>query len=91
MWLDKLDQSGALKLICEKFDWEGLWEAAVELNKLCADIEMNLKIPKNRDQGVLKDRVSVLGKAVLGSMVELKDRDDHPVYYVTSSTLCHVP
>ena len=54
-----------------------LWEAAAELNQLCAA----------RDQGVVKDRVGVLGKEVLASMSELKGRADHPVYYVTSSNL----
>ena len=91
MWLDKLDSDGALRLICEYFDWEELWEAAVELNQLCASRNMGIKIPKNRDQGVLKDRVSVLGKAVLASMGELKTKDDPPVYYVTSATLSKVP
>ena len=91
MWYDRLDHDGALKLICENFDWEGLWEAAAELNQLCAAREMDLKIPRNRDQGVMKDRVGILGKAVLASMIELKGRADPPVYYVSSSNLCHVP
>ena len=91
MWLDKLDQDGALRLICDNFDWEGLWEAAAKLNQLCVDRDMDLRIPRNRDQGVLKDRVSILGKAVLASIVELKGKADPPVYYVTSSSLGYVP
>ena len=80
MRLNKLDSDGALRLICEYFDWKELWEAAVELNELCASRNMGIKIPKNRDQGVLKDRVTVLGKAVLASMGELKTKEDPPVY-----------
>ena len=36
MWVDKLDAGGALKLICDTFTWEALWEGAVELNQQVA-------------------------------------------------------
>ena len=52
---------------------------------------MSNKIPKNRDQGDQKDRVAVLGNALLLSMSELKARGDRPVYVVSSSSLAQVP
>ena len=59
MWIDKLDISEVIKLMENNFTLESLWEAAVEVNKLCADREMSLKIPKNRDQGAEKSYLSV--------------------------------
>ena len=91
MWLDKLDNHEVLKLIGDTFTWEELWEAAVDLNQLCAARQMPNKIPKNKDQGDLKDRVAVLGKAMLTSLDVLKARADHPVFCATSSNLSNVP
>ena len=91
MWLDRLEKEGALKLICDKFNWDELWEPAAELNQLCAARQMARQIPRNKDQGDLKDRVAILGIAVLGSLQELKNRTDNPVYIVTSSNLFQVP
>ena len=52
---------------------------------------MTDKIPRNKDQGDLKDRVAVLGTALLASLDQLKSRTDHPVFCVTSSNLPNVP
>ena len=52
---------------------------------------MARKIPRNKDQGEQKDRVSILGKAVLESLTELKSRTDNPVFVVTSANLFQVP
>ena len=78
-------------MICESFNWDELWEAAAEVNQLCAAREMARKIPRNKDQGEQKDRVSILGKAVLESLTELKSRTDNPVFVVTSANLFQVP
>ena len=80
-----------IKLIGDNFTWEDLWEAATEVNKLCVARKMTCHIPKNRDQGDLKDRVAVLASALLTSLDELKGRSDHPVFCVTSSYLLKVP
>ena len=42
-------------------------------------------------QGDLKDRVRVLGTAVLSSLQELKSHSDPPVFVVTSASLAMVP
>ena len=54
IWVDKLDAGGALKLICDTFTWETLWEGAVELNQQVAAKQLDKKIP-------MKDRVKILG------------------------------
>ena len=61
------------------------------MNQLCAAREMANKIPRNRDQGVEKDRVAVLGSNVLASLQELKSRKDRPVFVVSSTNLFQVP
>ena len=91
MWVERLNKEEALKLIDDTFTWSELWEAAVELNQLCAGRDMSRQIPRNQDQGDLKDRVRVLGTAMLGSMQELKSRTDNPVYVVSSEQLYQVP
>ena len=45
---------------------------------------MSKQIPRNQIQGDLKDRVRILGMAVIGSIYELKGRVDNPVYVVSS-------
>ena len=91
MWLDKLNNHEVIKLIGDNFDWDELWEAAAEINQLCADRGMSCKIPKNRDQGDQRDRVGVLCNALLLSLGELKARSDCPVFVVTSANLSKVP
>ena len=65
MWADKLEKEGALSLICDTFDWDELWEAAAELNQLCAARKLETHIARNRDLGEQRDRVKILGAAVL--------------------------
>ena len=91
MWMDRVDKHEVIKLIGDSFTWEDLWEAATEVNKLCIARKMTCHIPKNRDQGDLKDRVAVLANTLLASLDELKGRSDHPVFCVTSSNLANVP
>ena len=91
MWVDRLNHHEVIKLIGDNFQFDVLWEAAEEVNKLCKDRDMNTKIPKNRDQGDQKDRVAVLSNAMLISLAELKSRADRPVYVVSSSNLAQVP
>jgi hypothetical protein len=91
MWVDKLERDGALSLICDTFDWDELWGAAAELNQQCAQRKMDTHIPRNRDQGELKDRVKLLGFAVLSSLQELKNLAEPPVFVVTSASLAMVP
>jgi hypothetical protein len=91
MWVDALDKDEALKLICDHFECENLYEAATDVNKLSADKEIACKIAKNRDQGDLKDRVRALGIAVLCGLQELKSGADPPVYVVSTSNLFQVP
>ena len=91
MWVQRLDKDVALKLIDEHFTWNDLWDAAVELNQLCAERTMSQQIPRNQDQGDLKDRVRVLASAMLGSMQELKSRADNPVFVASSEQLFQVP
>ena len=91
MWVNQLESDGALKLICETFTWDELWEAATELNKQFAAKEVDRKIPKNKDQGDLKDRVKILGTAVISSLQELKNQADSPIFIVTSLSLAMVP
>ena len=91
MWVDKLNNHEVIKLISETFEWEELWEAAAEVNQLCASKEMISKIPKNRDQGEQRDRVAVLSNAMLLSLAELKARADKPVFIVSSKNLSKVP
>ena len=91
MWVDKLERDGALSLICDTFDWDELWEAAAELNQQCASRKMETHIPRNRDQGELKDRVRSLGIAVLSSLQELKSHAEPPVFVVTSASLAMPP
>ena len=45
MWLEKLDAEEALRLVCDTFTWEELWEGAAELNQLSASRNMDKKIP----------------------------------------------
>ena len=52
---------------------------------------MSRQIPRNRDQGEEKDRVSIIGNNLLGSLHELKSRTDKPVYVVPSDDLFQVP
>ena len=91
MWVQRLDKDEALKLITDTFTWEDLWEAAAELNQLCADRAMDKRIPRNIDKGDLKDRVKVLGTAMLDSLHKLKARTDNPVFVVSSEQLYQVP
>ena len=91
MWVQRLDKDVALKLIDEHFTWNDLWDAAVELNQLCAERTMSKQIPRNQDQGDLKDRVRVLASAMLGSMQELNNRADNPVFVASSEQLFQVP
>ena len=91
MWFEKLDKQEAINLISDKFNFEELWVAALELNQLCADRSMSKKIPKNQDQGDLSDRVKVLALAMYGSIQELKGRVDNPTFVVSSMQLCNVP
>ena len=93
MWVDQLERDGALKLVCDTFTWDDLWEAAAELNQEFASrqLEKTFHIPRNRDQGELKDRVKLLGTGVITNLLELKNQADPPVYVVTSSSLALVP
>ena len=91
MWFEKLDNEEVLKLIGDHFTWDELWEAAAELNELCKARSMLKQIPKNQDQGDLKDRVRILAMAVYGSLQELKNRIDKPVFVVSSAHLCNIP
>ena len=91
MWYDRLDKEVTLGLIKKTFDWDELWEAAVEVNQLCAARSMSVKIPRNRDLGEQKDRVSVLGSNLIGSLQELKNRADKPIFIVSSANLSQVP
>ena len=91
MWVDKLDKEGALSLICDTFDWDELWEAAAELNQLCAARKLENHIARNRDLGDQRDRVRILGTAVLSCLQLLKSQDEAPVFVVTSDSLAMVP
>ena len=91
MWAQRLDKAEALNLIVKNFTWNDLWESASEINRLCKARDMSKHIPKNQDQGDLKDRVRVLGNAMLESLQELKNREDNPVFVVTSEQLFNVP
>ena len=91
MWAERLDKEVALQLIVNTFTWSDLWEAAAELNQLSAERGMARQIPRNQDQGDLKDRVRILGNAMLESLKELKSREDKPVFVVTSEQLFQVP
>ena len=91
MWAERLDKSEALNLIVNNFTWNDLWESAAEINRLCKARDMTRHIPKNQDQGDLKDRVRVLGNAMIESLQELKSRKDNPVFVVTSEQLFQVP
>ena len=91
MWADRLDKGEALRLIGDTFTWEQLWEAAVEVNQLCAARDMAIKIPRNRDQGDQKDRVGVLGNNLIGALQDLKNREDKPFFVVSSANLFQVP
>ena len=91
MWADSLDKDEALRLIGDTFTWEQLWEAAVEVNQLCAARDMSVKIPRNRDQGDQKDRVGVLGNNLIGALLDLKNRTNKPVFVVSSANLFQVP
>ena len=79
MWVDNLAYSEVIKLIENTFTWEELWEAAVEVNQLCAARDMATKIPRNRDLGVEKNRVAVLGSNLVASLQELKGKDDRTI------------
>ena len=73
MWVDQLENDGALKLIGDTFTFEELWEAAVELDQQFAARQVTDKhIPKNQDKGEQKDRVKILGVAVLAGLLEHK-------------------
>ena len=72
MCADRLDKDEALRLIGDTFTWEQLWEAAVEVNHLCAAREMSVKIPRSRDQGDQKDRVGVVGNNLIGALQDMK-------------------
>ena len=91
MWVDRVDFTEAIKLIKNTFNWDELWEAAAEVNQQCAARQMVNKIARNRDQGVEKDRVAILGAASLGSLLDLKSRTDRPVFVVSSINLSQVP
>ena len=91
MWVDRLNYNEVIKLIENTFDWEQLWDAAVEVNQLSAGRGLTTKIPRNRDLGVEKDRVAVLGGHMLASLQELKSRADRPVFVVSSTNLFQVP
>ena len=91
MWVDQLDRDGALKLICDTWDWDELWEAAAELNQQFAERQIEKKIPRNQDRGEMKDRVKILGTAVIEALHELKGLAEPPVFVVTSTSLTMVP
>ena len=91
MWYQRLDQEEAIKLICDHFTWDELWEAATELNQHCAARSMSKKIPKNQDQGDQKNRVKILADGVINTLKELKNKEDCPVFVVTSDMLFNVP
>ena len=91
MWVNRLNHHEVIKLIGDHFQFDILWTAAEEVNQLCKARDMDIKIPKNRDQGDQKDRVAVLGNALLHSLAELKARSDNPVFVVSSSDLPQVP
>ena len=91
MWYEKLDNEECLRLICDTFTWDELWEGAAELNQLCAAREMDKKIPRNVDKGDQRDRVKILATAVIGSLKELKEKADSPVFVVSSEQLFSVP
>ena len=91
MWVDKLEKDGALKLISETWDWDELWEAAVDLNQQYALMKMEKTIARNQDRGDLKDRVRILGTAVVDALQEMKNLAEPPVFYVTSTSLALVP
>ena len=61
------------------------------MNQQCAERKLEAHIPRNRDQGELKDRVKLLGIGVLTSLKELKNHADPPVFVVTSASLAMVP
>ena len=50
MWIEKLPKEEALKLVCDSFTWEELWEGAAEFNQLFAIRNIDKKIPRNIDQ-----------------------------------------
>ena len=91
MWVDNLAHSEVIKLIENTFTWDDLWEAAVEVYQLCAARDMATKIPRNRDLGVEKNRVAILGSNLVASLQELKGKDDRPIFVVSSSNLYQVP
>ena len=91
MWIEKLPKEEAIKLMCDTFTWEELWEGAAELNQLCAARNMDKKIPRNIDQGDKRDRVKILASAVYSSIMELKGRDDKPNFVASSEGLFLVP
>ena len=91
MWVDQLENNGALQLICDTWDWDELWEAAAELNKQYAKRQIEKTIARNQDRGDLKDRVKILGTAVLGALQELKSTAEPPVFIITSTSLAMVP
>ena len=91
MWVDQLDRDRALKLICETWDWDELWEAAAELNQQYAERQIEKKIPRNQDKGEMKDRVNILGTAVIAALQEFKSLAEPPVFVVTSTSLAMVP
>ena len=72
MWVDKNDKEAVVRLISDNFTFEDLWQGAVELNKLMTERNLDNRVPKNRDQGDLKDRVKVLGTAILSCLDDLK-------------------
>ena len=91
MWLEKTNKDDTLRLISETFMWDELWEAAVELNQLCAAKDIDKRIPRNIDQGDQKDRVKVLAIAMVDSLEVMKSKEICPVFIVTTEKLYFVP
>ena len=63
----------------------------MEVNQQCAEKQMDKTIPRNQDKGEQKDRVRILGIAVLANLLELKSKDDAPVFVVSAKNLANVP
>ena len=91
MWVDKVEKDGALKLISETWDWDELWKAAVELNQQYSLMKIEKPITRNQDRGDLKDRVKILGTAVIDALQEMKNLPEPPVFIVTCTSLAMVP
>ena len=91
MWVEKTNKDDTLRLISETFMWDELWEAAVQLNQLCAAKDIDKRIPRNIDQGDKKNRIKVLAIAMIDSLEVMKSKEICPVFIVTTEKLYFVP